>query len=232
MPRPPCRVPATLALFAALACGSAGPAFAQPATDAPKEAPKEAPREAPKTDAKPAEPTRSEPAKSEPAKTEPAKTETAKDPFGEELTLVARNAVTAKGSANWDSAFETITKALKGAREALAGAGGKSSAPPLVIYTSTDDTGFSFEIALPVDDMPANLPKSLGKGLTPAGKALKFVHRGSYDNMDNTYEAITNHLDANGLEAQDSFIEEYVVDPLQTAEDKLVINVLVPLKDK
>jgi effector-binding domain-containing protein len=48
--------------------------------------------------------------------------------------------------------------------------------------------------------------------------------------MDNTYEAITNHLDARKLEAKDMFIEEYVTDPLKTAEDKLVINVLVPLK--
>jgi len=52
----------------------------------------------------------------------------------------------------------------------------------------------------------------------PEGKALsKFVHRGSYDNMDNTYEAITNHLDEKKkLEAKDTFIEEYITDPLKT----------------
>jgi effector-binding domain-containing protein len=48
--------------------------------------------------------------------------------------------------------------------------------------------------------------------------------------MDNTYEAITNHLDDKNLEAKDTFIEEYLTDPLKTAEDKLVINVFVPLK--
>ena len=41
-------------------------------------------------------------------------------------------------------------------------------------------------------------------GQSPEGKALKFVHRGSYDNMDNTYEAITNHLDDKKLEAKDT----------------------------
>ena len=56
---------------------------------------------------------------------------------------------------------------------------------------------------------------SIGK--SPEGKALKFVHRGSYDNMDNTYEAITNHLDDKKLEAKDTFIEEYITDPLKTA---------------
>jgi effector-binding domain-containing protein len=48
--------------------------------------------------------------------------------------------------------------------------------------------------------------------------------------MDNTYEAITNHLDDKKLEAKDTFIEEYITDPLKTAEDTLVINVYVPLK--
>jgi effector-binding domain-containing protein len=48
--------------------------------------------------------------------------------------------------------------------------------------------------------------------------------------MDNTYEAITNHLDEKRLEAKDMFIEEYVTDPVTTADDKLVVNVFVPLK--
>jgi effector-binding domain-containing protein len=48
--------------------------------------------------------------------------------------------------------------------------------------------------------------------------------------MDNTYEAITNYLDEKRLDAQDLFIEEYVTDPLTTAEDKLVVNVFVPVK--
>ncbi len=58
--------------------------------------------------------------------------------------------------------------------------------------------------------------------------ALKFTYRGSYDNMDNTCEAITNHLDDKQLEAQDMFVEEYVTDPLKTPEDKLTINIYVP----
>jgi effector-binding domain-containing protein len=83
---------------------------------------------------------------------------------------------------------------------------------------------------VPVDEAPKTLPKEISAGKSPDGKALKFVHRGSYDNMDNTYEAITNHLDDKQLEAKDMFIEEYVTDPLKTAEDKLIINVFVPLK--
>ena len=48
--------------------------------------------------------------------------------------------------------------------------------------------------------------------------------------MDSTYEAITNYLDDKQLEAKDLFIEEYVSDPVTTDQDKLVVNVLVPMK--
>ena len=60
--------------------------------------------------------------------------------------------------------------------------------------------------------------------------ALKFVHRGSYDAMDSTYEAITNYLDDKRLEAKDLFIEEYTTDPVKVDPDKLVVNVFVPIK--
>jgi effector-binding domain-containing protein len=100
----------------------------------------------------------------------------------------------------------------------------------MIVYTSTDDTGFTFLAEIPVEVEPKNLAKEMSMGKSPEGKALKFVHRGSYDNMDNTYEAITNHLDDKKLEAKDMFVEEYLTDPLKTAEDKLIINVYVPLK--
>jgi effector-binding domain-containing protein len=100
----------------------------------------------------------------------------------------------------------------------------------MIVYTSTDDTGFSYLAEIPVEEEPKNLPKTISLGKSPDGRALIFVHRGSYDNMDNTYEAITNHLDDKKLEAKDTFIEEYMTDPLKTQEDRLVINVYVPLK--
>ena len=84
---------------------------------------------------------------------------------------------------------------------------------------------------MPVAEAPKNPPKGdIAVGQAPSGKALKFVHRGSYDAMDSTYEAITNYLDDKQLEAKDLFIEEYVSDPMTTDQSKLVVNVLVPIK--
>jgi effector-binding domain-containing protein len=101
----------------------------------------------------------------------------------------------------------------------------------MTIYTQTDDTGFQFEAAMPIAAAPDNPPKGdIAIGQAPAGRALKFVHRGSYDAMDSTYEAITNYLDDRHLEAKDVFIEEYASDPVKANADDLVVNVFVPLK--
>ena len=159
----------------------------------------------------------------------PAPVQTA-DPFGEEITLAPKTVVVMKGNANWDSAFDTLIASFNALSTLLDKQGIKPVGNLMIVYTSTDDTGFTFLAEIPVDQDPKNLTKAMSMGKSPEGKALKFVHRGSYENMDNTYEAITNHLDDKKLEAKDTFIEEYITDPLKTAEDKLVINVYVPLK--
>ncbi len=206
---------------------AATPAPPAPAAQAPAATP--APATAQTPPAAPQTPAPTAPAQASPPPAAPA-VQTA-DPFGEELTLTAKTVVMTKGTATWDNAFETITNTLKTLQAALDKQSIKSVGPALVVYTSTDDTGFVFQAELPVAEAPAKpLGKDITSGKSPEGKALKFIHRGSYDNMDNTYEAITNHLDEKKLEAKDSFIEEYTTDPLTTAEDKLIINVYVPLK--
>jgi len=153
------------------------------------------------------------------------------DPFGEEVTLAAKTLVFSKGSANWDSAFDTLVEALKNVYGAMQKQGLRPAGPAMTIYTATDDTGFEYQAGVPVAEEPKGpLPEGLGVGKSPEGRALKFIHRGSYDAMDSTYEAITNHLDEKRLEARDLFVEHYVTDPLTTPEDNLVIEVYVPIK--
>ena len=153
------------------------------------------------------------------------------DAFGEEVTLAAKTIVYSKGSANWDSAFDTLVDAFKNVHAALQKQGLKPSGPAMTIYTATDDTGFEYQAGVPIAAEPKGaLPEGMAVGKSPEGRALKFIHRGSYDAMDSTYEAITNHLDEKRLEARDLFVEYYVTDPLTTPEENLVIEVYVPVK--
>jgi effector-binding domain-containing protein len=210
----------------AAASPAATPAAAATPTPAPTPAPSATPVPPPAENKSPAD---SPAASQSPAPPPVAPVQTA-DPFGEEIALTPKKVVILKGTANWDSAFDTLMESFKSLTALLDKQSIARSGNPMIVYTSTDDTGFTYLAEMPVDQEPKNLTKDMSLGKSPEGKALKFVHRGSYDNMDNTYEAITNHLDDKKLEAKDTFIEEYITDPLKTAEDKLVINVFVPLK--
>ena len=179
-------------------------------------------------DAQTAAPAPSAPQPSEP----PAKPPVAPDdPFGEELTLTPKTIIFLKGNSTWDKALESLVDAFKSVYALLEKQDIKRAGPAMTIYTQADDTGFQFQAAVPIAEAPKDLPKGdIEVGQSPGGKALKFVHRGSYDSMDNTYEAITNHLDEKRLEAADVFIEEYETDPVTTPEDQFVVTVYVPIK--
>jgi effector-binding domain-containing protein len=220
-----------ISLGSALAQSPAPAPAASPAAPAEPPAPAPAPTATPAPAASPSAAPSAPPAAAEAPATPPeaAPVQTA-DPFGEEIALTPKTVVVLKGNANWDSAFDTLMDSFKALSALLDKQGIKRAGNPMIVYTSTDDTGFTYLAEFPVDQDAKNLAKDMSMGKSPDGKALKFVHRGSYDNMDNTYEAITNHLDDKKLEAKDTFIEEYITDPLKTAEDRLVINVYVPLK--
>jgi len=161
----------------------------------------------------------------------PAQAGQGADAFGEEVTLAAKPIIYLKGTATWDTAFDTLVDAFKSVQSFVDREKLKPAGPFMTIYTATDDTGFQFEAALPLEEEPKNAPKGdLTIGKSPDGRALKFVHRGSYDAMDATYDAITNYLDEKKLDAKDLFIEQYVSDPLTTPQDKLVIDIFVPVQ--
>jgi effector-binding domain-containing protein len=161
----------------------------------------------------------------------PAITVAPDDPFGEQVTMTEKTIVYLEGSGLWDSAFETIVGAFKSVYGAIDKLGAKPNGAPMTIYTATDDNGFQFQAAVPVAQAPASPPQGDIKiGKSPTGTALKFVHRGSYDEMDTTYEAIAHHLEEKNLEAKDLFVEQYIKDPVTTPEDDLVIEIYVPLK--
>lgn len=153
------------------------------------------------------------------------------DAFGEEVTLPERTIVYVSGHTTWDTAFDTLVAAFKSLQDYLGKQGLTANGPAITVYTETDDTGFGYRAAFPIAEPPKEAPQgNIAVGPAPSGKALKFVHRGSYDAMDTTYEAITNYLDDKRLEAKDLFVEEYATNPVSTNPDKLVVNVFVPVK--
>jgi effector-binding domain-containing protein len=161
----------------------------------------------------------------------PATTAPSDEPFGEDTTLTARPMIYIKGNGTWDTAFQTITGSFKKLKAYTDKEGLKPDGLQMTVFTATDDTGFQYQAEIPLAEAPKNPPHGeIALGQSPEGHALKFIHHGSYDDLDNTYEAITNYLDEKRLEAKDMFIEQYVTDPITVDPKQLTVDVYVLLK--
>lgn len=105
---------------------------------------------------------------------------------------------------------------------------------PLAItreYVSGQD--WKFRAAIAVKEMPAVLPAEAGGvsfAMTPGGRAIKAVHQGSYQSIDEAYARISEYAEKNGLTANGGSIEEYISDPGSTPEAELITNVYYLVK--
>ncbi len=145
----------------------------------------------------------------------PAAPEAAPSVMSEAVNVDARPAAVLKGEGKWDDAAKTLAGAVKKLSDSIAKAGLAVNGKPIAVFTKTDDAGFSFEAMAPLAAAPEGKPKLVDGveiGASPAGKALKFQHRGPYDEIDVTYEAIAAYLDEKGLDAKDVIVEEYLTD--------------------
>jgi effector-binding domain-containing protein len=230
--------PAASLIAAALALTLAQPACAQspaaPAAQNPPAAAQNPPAASAKPETKPEAKPEAKPETTPPPPTPIAPegiTTKPGDPFGEDVTLTAKPIVYLKGNGTWDKAFAIISGSLKKVEAYVDKAGLKADGLPMTIFLATDDRGFDYEAAVPLAEPPKEPPHGeIAAGQSPDGHALEFVHRGSYEALDDTYEAITNYLDDKRIESKNVLIEQYVTDPVTADEKNLVINVFVLIK--
>jgi effector-binding domain-containing protein len=221
------------AAAAAISCG----AFAQetqstpPATQAPA-APPSAPA-APPT-AKPAEaPSSTTPAPAAPEAAKPAAPSTGEASTGETVDLPARPFAYIEGKADRDEIYTAILGSLGLVKRDMDKAGLAPAGRPLAVFVESDDTGFKYHAGYPLASVPegkTSLSDVVKIGETPSGKAMRFEHQGAYSDIDATYDAITAYLDEKGIDAQDSFVEEYANDVKDPDDPTLQVNIYVLLK--
>ena len=104
---------------------------------------------------------------------------------------------------------------------------------PLAVFIEFDDTGFKYHAGYPLEAVPdgkSSLSEAVKIGQAPSGKAMRFEHQGAYADIDATYDAITAYLDEKGVDAQDSFVEEYANDVKDADDPTLQVNIYVLLK--
>jgi len=111
--------------------------------------------------------------------------------------------------------------------------------PPRSIYTGYGEGGTEFTVAMPIASAPSG---EVGEGLVEVGQiqggtALRFVHKGPYPQLIDTYEKITTWLKDKGMIESDAdwakympMWEEYLNDPTSTPETELITQIYLPLR--
>jgi len=155
------------------------------------------------------------------------------DASAETVDVPARPVALVAGDAQWADGFKAIVAAIEKVQDAVKAAGLKQAGPPFAVFLSTDETSFHYEAMVPLAEKPegkSDLSDTVKIGDSPSGKAVKFLHRGAYDDIDSTYDLITAYLDEKGLEAKNLFIEEYLSDTKESDDARLQADIYVFLK--
>jgi effector-binding domain-containing protein len=232
---------AVAGLLAIAAAAASNASFAQqsaPATPAAPAAPGSPPPTAPvpvapsPAPAKPAETT--SPAPTAPGASQPAEpTQSGESATGETVDLPARPFAYIEGKADKDEIYSAILGSLSLVKRDMDKANLAPAGRPLAVFVESDDTGFKYHAGYPLSAAPegkSSLSDSVKLGQTPSGKAMRFEHQGAYGDIDATYDAVTAYLDDKGIEAQDTFVEEYANDVKDPDDPTLQVNIYVLLK--
>jgi effector-binding domain-containing protein len=148
------------------------------------------------------------------------------------LELAPRAVAYLHASGKFENGFKTVRGVLARVAAAIKKAGLSPSGHPFALFLATDDTSFEFDAMIPVGEIPetSELSDGVKIGESPSGKAIKFLHRGSYDEIDSTYDLITAFMDEKGLEQENRYIEEYLTDTTEPDDANLEVDIYVLLK--
>ena len=152
---------------------------------------------------------------------------------GEIVDIISHPAAMIEGKANRDDIFGAIVGGLKIVKAEIDKAGLKPAGRPLAIFLSATDEDFRYRVEIPLESAPdgkTQLSDAVKIGPSPLGKAMRFEHRGAYDDIDSTYDAITAYIDEKGVDAQEIFIEEYPTDLTSSEDPNTVVLIDVMLK--
>jgi len=151
---------------------------------------------------------------------------------GEVVDLAPRKIyfVSARSGADVQSAKAVLEVAYAKLGKYLQDNGLQMQGPPLTITTSYDKDGWKFDAAMAVERNDAATRDDIQAGTTYAGRAVQFMHVGSYESIPDTMTKVHAWLAVQGYKVHGRLIEDYVSDPGHTAVDQLQTRLTIPIE--
>lgn len=110
----------------------------------------------------------------------------------------------------------------------LGGLGMEPSGAPFVAYHNMDMSNMDVEIGLPVAQ-PVDGAGDIAYVTLPSGKVAVAMHKGPYDMLRATYDAMSAWMHEESLQPTGVAYEMYISDPGDTAPEALLTQVAFPL---
>jgi effector-binding domain-containing protein len=209
---------------------AAQPAVPLPAPAAPPGAAQPPPGAAPHS----AQPTSPRAAAPSAAASRPTLVPEAGDADVAEVTLPAKPAAIISGTSTSDQGFANLRNAFRKVEEELGKAGIAPAGRPVAIFQHFNPDGsFNYDAMIPIVRAPEGktlLTNEIRFGTTPAGRALRFSHKGAYEEVEQTYDMIEVYLEAKGIAVQDPIMEEFATEPKDASDGDLELNIFVQPK--
>jgi len=106
------------------------------------------------------------------------------------------------------------------------------AAQPMAITRLHGQQSYEVDAAIPVIPRDVETDTRVLLGKSPAGRALRVIHRGPYDLMAPKYEKVAAWMAARGLEEGPVSWEQYISDPAKTSAEALITHIYFLLEDE
>lgn len=122
-----------------------------------------------------------------------------------------------------------VTGSMAGAFREISGfmvdQGLAMSAQPMAITRSWDNKGFRIDAAIPVERSDVKAAGNVRWGQSPSGRAVRLIHRGTYESMAPSYEKLAAYMAVHGLVEGKISWEHYISDPIETDPENLLTHI-------
>jgi len=104
--------------------------------------------------------------------------------------------------------------------------------PPAAMYFDWDEENNSSELSAAIPVIAGEAPEGFEIAYLPAGSHLVIDYYGSYDDMKAPHEALSAHMETNGLTYGGPVIEQYITDPgTEPDPSKWHTRIIYPVAD-